>query len=356
MIVSRCAPDNGCFPCMQCLSDSWSLTYTSDWWRYSFCPGLALCDPTLTVDVFPAACNMYVPSFPALDLPWKDTLLATNCNFTTAGPEATDVTTRAQMCSCLSTGTLPDASSVTQVFNSLLYTITVGSPDTPPAGPTPNTCPTAFYTDLLSVYVCSSNSAINTCPCPTDPVTRWNSSASNVCRQYLADSLDSGKCLPANSSSLLPGCMVQQCECAPVVPGTSPSPSPAPPSPSPSPAPPPSPSPSPSPVPSPSPSPPAPVCLAPPGLAANFSAQVQTNAIVGVAYGGDVVGYFRHTFLDCDPQSILCTGSTYKDAAGNYVPGTYQVIILFSVRGLHVRSAWELGAWVTVCVAGWLTH
>jgi hypothetical protein len=49
---------------------------------------------------------------------------------------------------------------------------------------------------------------------------------------------------------------------------------------------------------------------------ANFTASVQTSAISTVAFGGDVIGYFRHYFTQCSPQSTVCTESTYNGADG----------------------------------------
>lgn len=54
-----------------------------------------------------------------------------------------------------------------------------------------------------------------------------------------------------------------------------------------------------------------------------FSKQVRTAATMSVAYGGNVVGYFRHTFTNCNPQSVLCTGSTYRNQPGVYEVGSH---------------------------------
>lgn len=102
--------------------------------------------------------------------------------------------------------------------------------------------------------------------------------------------------------------------------GPLPSPEPTP-SPSPVLSPSPSLTPSPVPVPSPGPGPlPDNNCSASLDEIANFTASVQTSAISTVAYAGNVVGYFRHYFKQCNPQSTLCTESTFNGA-----PGVFEV-------------------------------
>lgn len=65
----------------------------------------------------------------------------------------------------------------------------------------------------------------------------------------------------------------------------------------------------------------------------DFGRLVTTTAQGVVAYGGDVIGTFRHTFTNCgNPDSELCDWSTSVQS-GVVMPGTYEV----RSRWLHTR-------------------
>jgi len=291
-------------PAPVCQENAWSLSYTQDFWRESFCTGGRACSRTKH-----SACDMQVPAFGSMAANLHDVLLATGCTFTTSGNA--DVT-RNQMCSCIAKyGEV--GNSVAYVFNVLLASTTISKP----AQPMPNTCSGAAYVPVAEAYVCTKPGSSSSCPCPSGPVSTWDRTASNACRAFLFKSTDDGKCLPAvhDDKMLSRKCQVQSCECE--QPGPLPSPSP---SPTPTPTPSPSPSPDqPGPLPSPSPSPDN--CTPSNNTWAEFSESVDGSAIVSVEYGGNTVGYFRHTITDCDPETnIMCSGSTY-----NGQPGVWEV-------------------------------
>ena len=201
-----------------CLENSWSLSYTQGWWKNNYCAGGGPCSGGNP----PSTCNMTIPDFSSLPANLQGVLLWTNCTFT----NTTNATlTAMEVCGCITpkynAGQIGNA--VAYVLNVLIgRQVTV----TNPSGPT-DTCPGDTYLPVADTYVCPKPGS--TCSCPTTPVSSWDSSVSNECRNLVANAADAGKCLPNNASVELSAvCQLQKCPCTEEIPIPQASPSPSP--------------------------------------------------------------------------------------------------------------------------------
>jgi hypothetical protein len=283
---SHAALTGGCSLTVQCAGISWSLSYTQGWWKNNYC-GDRQSGPCKAGAGMLSACSLQVPAFNALAANLRDVL--SNSDGCTFNPNGDAATTRAELCSCVGGNPGKPANSAAYVLNVLAGGLTVTKPDGPCTG---------AFTPVGNAYVCSKSGAV--CPCPAGAIGTWTSAASNECRDFVANVVDEGVCLPATvtGKALSDVCVLQNCGCEEEGPLPSPEPEP---SPSPSPEPVPSPSPSPAPEPSPSPSPepaaspsPSPQPLSSPVPESGVSGQtkgsvcITSRGVVGVRDGADV--------------------------------------------------------------------
>ena len=217
-----------------CLENKWSLSYTQGWWKTNYCAQGGPCNGGNP----PSTCGMTIPGFSSLPSNLQGVLLWTNCTFT----NTTNATlTAMEVCGCITPN-----DNAGQVANAVAYVLNmlIGSrvTVTSPSGPT-DTCPGTSYIPVADTHVCTiPGLPAGSCPCPSGPVSSWDSSVSNACRNLVANAADAGKCLPNNASVVLSDlCQLQTCGCGATssegelpLPVDSPSPSPQP-SPSPSP-------------------------------------------------------------------------------------------------------------------------
>ena len=213
-----------------CLENSWSLSYTQGWWKNNYCAGGGPCSGGNP----PSTCNMTIPDFSSLPANLQGVLLWTNCTFT----NTTNATlTATEVCGCIS-----NTSNAGQAANGVAYVLNVliGSQVTvtKPSRPNPDNCTGTTYIPVADTHVCTiPGLPAGSCPCPSGPVSSWDSSVSNDCRNLVANAADAGRCLPNNASVVLSDvCQLQTCGCEEELPLPVDSPSPSPqPSPSPSP-------------------------------------------------------------------------------------------------------------------------
>lgn len=202
---------------MQC--PGWSLTYTQGWWRQNYCSKVLgeSDNSACTTDNPASACSL------ALLFNEVSSSLQDIANIACAGVvDLTETSTEFDICDCLKKiqvppkdgGTVPNNEQAPR-SNALAFFLNSLLTDTPSQPTTPTDCSDVPYIPAVDTCVVTRPESAEECPCPTGPLSTWNSSADPDCFDFVDNAADNpGQRLPATSAKL-PACQMQRCTCEP---------------------------------------------------------------------------------------------------------------------------------------------